>query len=207
MKYGTYVASGYKFGLVNNPSDNYQGIKFAIKDSLSRGEESKIPQEPKNVETTVRTNIRTIVPFESVDGLSLEELKNYPSLLYEGRYLVFVMYDSLPLGECLLDNYKIVFGEPEEECTARFFYAIDTEQNKDRTIDEVLEAHLIKTLSKLNVQNRRRALCFLEKYVNTSKEGTNNMIDNYLDARAKKESTVRDYSWRYVKLPDRLINK
>ncbi len=207
MKYGTYVASGYKYGLVNNPGDNVQGIRQAIKDSLSRNEESKAPQKPKNVEMNEGASRKTIVPFESVDGLSLEELKNYPSLLYEGRYLVFIMYDSLPLGKCGYTDYKIIFGEPEEECTARLLYAIDTEKNKDRTIDEVLEAHLIETLPKLNVQNRRRALCFLEKYVNTSKEGTNNMIDNYLYKKAEKESTARDYSWSYVKLPDRLINK
>ena len=90
------------------------------------------------MEVIEQLNPEMVVPFEGVDGLSLEELADYPNLLFRGRYLLFMMYDSLSL--CKRDiGYCLNFTEKEEKVMARYFAVIDTEKDKDRTIDDVVE--------------------------------------------------------------------
>ena len=203
MQFGTYVASGYKYGLLCCPDDNLPALKKAISESI--GEDNQNKSTKKDVELDTNVLLESVVPFEMVDGLSLEELKDYARLLSHNRYLVFIMYDSLPIAEKNGNsNYKVYFEPPEEQGRVRCLYAIDTEKNGEFTIDDVLGDHLISVLDQLNVQNRRRALCFLEKYIVKSKMGVNNVISNYLDRKAKQEGSWKPYITEYIKLPKRL---
>ena len=87
---------------------------------------------------------------------------------------------------------------------ARYLYVIDTKQNSEATIDEVVEKQLLSHMGNLTLQNRRRALGFLEKYVEGDRLSTVQSINKYLESNG---SSVRPYFSEYVKLPKRLIDQ
>ena len=187
--YNNYVGTAYKYGMMTHPFD----ISPAIRDKLIKsfkfqtayGEELELIEGRETIELNEEVNAKMIVPFENVDGLTVGEIGDYKALRYTNVYLVFVMYDSVPIVKQQNNNTynaKESFQEPEEQGIARFVYIIDIRKYKDVKIDEVIEKHLIKNLNKVNIQNKRRALSFLEKYIYGEDSLVNRTIYEYEDA-------------------------
>lgn len=174
MKYGSYIGHGYKYGLLSNVDELESNLRDSLYDMI-KGKNDQILPRKNDIEVSERVYPEMVIPFESVDGLSIDDLRDYQGLLFENRYLVFIMYDSIELREkekgCITR-----FTEPVERVMARYVYLIDTEKNRDCTIDEIIEDHLVRTVNGLNKQNRRRALGFLEQYICTSNSGVRNII-------------------------------
>ena len=141
------IGEGYKFGLISYPRE--EGLANYLRNFL------------KTVETEGRYefHFESIVPFSDVDGLTLDNLRDYKELLYEGIYLVFVMYDSIIIREKSGDNYK----EPREKGYARYIYMIDTSEKSDCTIDEVIVNHLKEKIHTAT-KNKQRFQSFIAKY-------------------------------------------
>lgn len=198
MKYGSYESMGYKYGLICNPNTAPEKL-MQVLNALVK-DEGNIPQR-KDTEKSVIIEPEMIVPYESVDGLSLAEISDYKNLLYYYRYLVFVMYDSISSCERKYTYYP-EFSEKKENARARYICVIDTLRYSEYTIDEVLEKHLVESLDQLNLQNRKRALCFLERYVCDKMIDVNNVIRKYL-----YENKSEQHLLTYTKLNTRLIQK
>lgn len=206
MKYGSYIASGYKYGLMSFPED-VLGKSFL--DNLFKESNKDVPCYWR--ETSIDINSRDcdkIVPFEHVDGLQLSDLTNYSQLLYENKYFIFIMYDVLPLCSKPVDYYGLEeFTKPKNVGCLRYIYLINKDNYKDATIDEVIEAHLVPNLDKIDFGNRRRALGFLEEYIGNDKIETNNIINNYLYRHSSKYGGINNPLPTYIKMPGRLIKK
>ena len=205
MKNYSYVATGYKYGLMSYPNAIFKNNSL-----FNRTNDESNNQLCNDSEKLIKINgyeIERIVPFESVDGLQLDDLAHYSSLLHDEKYFVFIMYDEIPLSrQTIIDNDITTYSDPENSGFIHYIYLIDKDKNKESTIDEVIENHLISHLDKLNLSNRRRALSFLEKYVCKDRGSTNIDIENYLydiETKANKEYT---YYSKYIKIPYRLIN-
>lgn len=213
MKYGdTFVASGYKYGLLKYPGKNLPSIPDAIEQCVGKDDSKQSKEQKKDMEIVEAIIPKTAVPFEDVDGMTLEELAGYSQLQYSdrrnwsfNRYLVFVMYDSISGSEISeTSSNRIESEELEEEGKLRYLYVIDPKKNKEATIDEVVEEQLTKNIGRMKVKNRRRALGFLEKYVYGDKISTIRAINNYLGS--KYESVGSNFK-EYVRLPKRLSDR
>ena len=90
MKENTFVTSGYKYGLLSCPEDHFPALRSVIKSCIGEEEEAQNKEPKRDTNLEINLQPKAVVPFENVDGLSLDELKNYYSLLYRNRYLVFV---------------------------------------------------------------------------------------------------------------------
>lgn len=199
MKYNSYVATGYKHGIIRNPNRTIPAIRNVLTKMVGSTQESDHKKEDMEMNASIYKEM--IIPFEEVDGLSLQELKAYPNLLYQDRYLIFIMYDSIASREQNGDLI-IEFGDWIEEAVARYIYMIDTEKNKECSIDEIVEEHLVATLDQLRTENRRRSLDFLEKYVGGTRTEVNSRINHYLNNNFPSKSI-----YKYIKIPERLINQ
>ena len=206
MKYGSYIASGYKYGLLSFPEDV---LGKSTIDTLFKDSNQGVPRHWR--ETSIKINSRDcdkIVPFEHVDGLQLSDLTNYSQLLYDNKYYMFIMYDVLPLCLKTVDFYGIEeITTPKNVGCLRYIFLINRDYYKDSTIDEVIEEHLITNLDKINLGNRRRALGFLEDYIGNGQIETNIIINDYLHRHSSKYSDIINPLPTYAKLPDRLIKK
>lgn len=206
MKYGSYIASGYRYGLLSFPED-VLGKSFF--DNLFKESNKGAPRYWR--ETSIKLNMydcNKIVPFICVDGLQLSDLTDYSQLLYDNKYFVFIMFDVLPL--CLKTGglYDIDdFTNPIDNGCLRYIYLIDKDKYKDATIDEVIEEHLVPNLDKIDYGNRRRALGFLEEYIGNGQIETNNIINDYLYRHSSKYGGFNNPLPTYIKMPDRLIKK
>ena len=119
------------------------------------------------------------------------------------------MYDSMKIPGNNNNNtfdVKLHFQEPQEQGIIRFMYIIDIRKYEDVNIDEVIEEHLIKNLNKFNLQNRKRALSFLEKYVYENHVDVNRTIGSYIDV-ISEETNKQIYSSDYMNIPGRLLHK
>ena len=201
MKRNSYEATGYKYGLLVLRKDQDCLIRNRIKNILAPDQKNKSNQYK---EVNDQLYHGAIVPFESIDGLTISELEDYKRLLYEEKYLIFVMYDSMVARDRGLEIDSFI---NECETIIRYIFVIDVEENKDKFIDEIVEYHLINTVNKLSIQNRKRALGFLEKYVYPDKRSINICIDNYLDRLHEKDKSIRPYVLEYIKMPKRLIDE
>lgn len=202
MKYGSYIASGFKYGLISTPSNLPDGIRRPLHEAMR--EDNNLNVVPKKyLELDAPIYPEMLVPFESVDGLSLEDLSHYSNLLLNNRYLIFAMYDTIATSE-VEGIYAPKFGSPKERAFIHYLYVIDTEQEKERSIDEMVEYQLISSIGHMKNQNKRRALGFLEKYVHGDRLSTIQGIEEYLRSIG---SSVRPYYSEYIKLPKRLIDQ
>ena len=210
----TYVAPSYKYGLLHYPNcyNNCDDVRIALincfkKDATNvKDEEHQLERETIELEAEVA--LKCIIPYENVDGLTVRELKKYDSLRYKNEYLIFVMYDSLNNSEwdinaLDIDKYRAIYSHG----IIRFMYLIDIEKYKDYKIDEVIEEHLIENLNKFNLQNRRRALSFLEKYIYDDALDVDHIIERYLNADSDPNSNRILSESDYIKIPDRLFRK
>ena len=211
--YNNYVGTAYKYGLLTYPDHNMPYIRNKLRESFEYHTEDSAELELIEGRKTIELNgeiiPQTIIPFEDIDGLTVGELGDYKPLRCTNNYLVFVMYDSMIIpgnNNNNTFNVKLHFQEPQEQGIIRFMYIIDIRKYEDVNIDEVIEEHLIKNLNKFNLQNRKRALCFLEKYVYENHGDVNRMIDKYIDVKSG-ETNKRIYSSDYISIPDRLLNK
>ena len=211
--YGNYIGTAYKYGLLTYPDHNMPYIRNKLRESFeyhtADSAELELIEGRKTIELNGEIIPQTIIPFEDIDGLTVGELGDYKPLRCTNNYLVFVMYDSMIIpgnNNNNTFNVKLHFQEPQEQGIIRFMYIIDIRKYEDVNIDEVIEEHLIKNLNKFNLQNRKRALCFLEKYVYENHGDVNRMIDKYIDVKSG-ETNKRIYSSDYISIPDRLLNK
>ena len=141
------IGEGHKFGLISNPKE--ESIAGYLRNCLETWE----------TEGRYDFHLESIVPFSDVDGLTLNELRAYRELLYEGTFLVFVMYDSIIIREKSGDNYK----EPRVKGYVRYIYMIDTREKSDCTIDEVIVNHLKEKIH-TTTKNKHRFQSFIAKY-------------------------------------------
>ncbi len=188
--YNNYVGTAYKYGLLTNPLyNNLPAIRDKIIESFKfqaeYGTELELIEGRETIELNEEIIAKMIIPFENVDGLTVGEIGDYKDLRCTNNYLVFVMYDSVTIYKPKDNNpynAKESFKEPEEQGIARFMYIMDIRKYKDVKIDEVIEKHLIKNLDKVNIQNKRRALSFLEKYIYGEDRMVRKTIYEYTDA-------------------------
>ena len=210
--YCTYVAPSYKYGLLNEPNyyNNYDDVRIALincfKKNATNVKDEEHQLERETIELEAEVALKCIIPYENVDGLTVRELKKYDSLRYKDEYLIFVMYDSLNNSEWDIKALDIdKFRAIHSHGIIRFMYLVDIEKYKDYKIDEVIEEHLIENLNKFNLQNRRRALSFLEKYIYNSNLDVNHIIKRYLEANSNPNSNRIIDERDYIKLTDRLL--
>ena len=200
MKYGSYIASGFKYGLISTPGNLPHSIRSPLYEAM-RQDNNLNAVARKDLELDAPIYPEMLVPFESVDGLSLEDLSHYNNLLLNNRYLVFTMYDSIASFE---DEgiYNIKFGSPKERAFIHYLYVIDTEQEKERSIDEMVEYQLISSIGHMKNQNKRRALGFLEKYICFKKSDVHSDVQKYLD-----KNNPREHYISYTQTNRRLIEE
>ena len=213
--YRDYIGTAYKYGLLTYPENNMPYIRNKLRESFQYHTEDsaelELIEERKTIELNGEIIPQTVIPFEDIDGLTVGELGDYKPLRLRctNNYLVFVMYDSVTLPKMNNNNtydVKLYFQEPQEQGIIRFMYIIDIRKYEDVNIDEVIEEHLIKNLNKFNLQNRRRALCFLEKYVYENHVDVNRTIGKYIDV-ISEETNKQIYSSDYMNIPGRLLHK
>ncbi len=216
----TYVAPGYKYGLLHDPNyyNNCDDVRIALinwfKKNATNVKDEEHQLEREMIELEAEVALKCIIPYENVDGLTVRELEKYDSLRYEkydslrnkNEYLIFVMYDSLNNSEwdikaLDIDKFKAIHSHG----IIRFMYLIDIEKYKDYKIDEVIEEHLIENLNKFNLQNRRRALSFLEKYIYDDALDVDHIIERYLHANSDPNSNRIMDERDYINIPDRLL--
>lgn len=205
MKRDSYVASGYKYGLLNYPNEIFREF---LDREFEMDDNGLVRNSSESSHFSSVDKYKHIVPFESVDGLELCDLKDYGTLVYKGEYIVFVMHDEIPNRlQKEVSRNKWIYMDPENRGYIRYTYLIDIYKyrDSDATIDEVIEEHLLSNMDKLSISNKRRALGFLEKYIVGDKDDTNMIIVDYLNRHKSEYSD--DPLHVYAKLPDRLINK
>ncbi len=205
MKENTYIVKNYKYGLIESPGEiltSYMNFDFdSVLDNNNAPLEATI-----GVELNESINKDVVFKFKEVDGLSIKELKGYPNLKYKNKYLVFTMYDKLQLSAIDYYTWYKVKKRANPVAKVRYILLIDTEQYENETIDEIVEDHLIRHLDQMNLQNRKKALCFLEKYMYNNKEKVKKEIDDYLSHRYAN-GCERVYCSDYIDIPKRLIKK
>ena len=76
MKYGSYIASGFKYGLISTPSNLPDGIRRPLHEAMREYNNLNVVPK-KDLELDAPIYPEMLVPFESVDGLSLEDLSHY----------------------------------------------------------------------------------------------------------------------------------
>ena len=211
--YGNYIGTAYKYGLLTYPDHNMPYIRNKLRESFEYHTEDsaelELIEERKTIELKGEIIPQTIIPFEDIDGLTVGELGDYNPLRCTNNYLVFVMYDSMIIpgnNNNNTFNVKLHFQEPQEQGIIRFMYIIDIRKYEDVNIDEVIEEHLIKNLNKFNLQNRKRALSFLEKYVYGNRADVNNIIRNYINVKSE-ETNKQIYFSDYMSIPGRILHK
>ncbi len=203
MKDNTYIVPNYKYGLIECPETTLLSFKrYKIDDAL--GDNNCCVREAiKSIELDESIHSEVILPFEEVDGLTIKDLKDYPTLKYKNRFLVFVMGDSLPLS--MIESYSSsrIEKKPIKRSMLRFILLIDTEQYENQTIDDVIENYLTRNLDQMNLQNRKKALSFLEKYIHGNKENVMSKVNEYF-LQTKEYDKIMNYS-DYIDIPKRLI--
>ena len=200
MKYGSYIASGFKYGLISTPENLPDSIRRPLHEAMR--EDNNLNVVPKkDLELDASIYPEMLVPFESVDGLSLEDLSHYSNLLLNNRYLIFAMYDTIAIPE-VEKIYALKFGSPKESAFIHYLYVIDTEQEKERSIDEMVEYQLISSIGHMKNQNKRRALGFLEKYICFKKSDVHSDVQKYLD-----KNNPREHYISYTQTNRRLIEE
>ena len=165
----TYDVTGFKYGI---SIDSFTGMDcdFAEK-CIMEGGTTYFEELLKN-----RWNSASMIMYSSIDGLSVSEILDY-SFSKEQDYIMFFTYDEV---ECNIGNgydYKL-----------RDAYIISrNEQNKDQEISSVIGKYLIEKYEYMGDASKRRAKCFLQRYVYGTKEET----DKHLFSKEKVYQKVK----------------
>ena len=169
----TYVEKGYKYGVLLFPDSSDKRIKEQLEKTKPV---VNLPRK-RELEVNVSTNTCRIIDYDQISGLTIKDVQDYKELLYDNKYLIFVMYDSIVIPKA-------------EHAIVRYIGSIDTTRDKDMAVDEVIGNMLLNNelMSKepyINNSNKKRALCFLEKYIYGDKTQTYNeaVIHTYSKTR------------------------
>ena len=174
MLRNSYVGKGYKYGILFDPSYFDQRII-----DLANKADSNVPCE-KAMETSIRTTEGQIISFDDADGLTLNDLAQYSSLLLHNNHLFFVMYDSFDFPEHFFRGYHVNSSNNNlnDNAVIHYVYAVDVTKDSDEKIDDVISRHLLSYINQLKYTNQCRAMGFLETY----RFGTKKETDAYLDS-------------------------
>lgn len=131
--------NNYTFGLLMNPNINHE-------DSFIGG------FKPYNFVVSSH-----FLNFNNVYGLTIKEIGNYSSHIKNGKYMYFLMADIVPHD---LPEYSI------KEKMVRYYYEINTEQEKDQIIEELIGKALELELQEKRLEGSfyKRAQYFLDCY-------------------------------------------
>ena len=165
---------GYKYGFICNPTINYGNFSTLVSiygedrilSFIVNHMERQEKQEGKEFSECVDSG--SIIDFNCLSGLTLEEIKSYDEhgLLSSGPYMFFVMYDSV--NYCNQDYFSDI---PENEKVihyVRYVGAIDiSDQNLDKSINDLVASHLMSMRGQLKQSNQNRANVFMEKYTSS----------------------------------------
>lgn len=153
--------SAYKYGIIRCPHVCDYNIGNLLNELCNSDDDSCINSSlPKYAEISTRFDPEYIIEFQDVSGLSLGDLSNFYNLIYNNKYLLFVMFDSL-----LVSRKSPFLPSPvwENEVYLRYITAIDVTKNKDTMIDKIICDRLGCNYKFLNPSNTRRAACFRKK--------------------------------------------
>ncbi|MBR3211171.1 MAG: hypothetical protein IKF71_04470 [Bacilli bacterium] len=157
MRIDTYNTEAFKFGVVSLDNINMENVHKI----------EKAMEESKTLKSVLSEE--RIIDFSQVDGLTLEELSTYPSIMFKDS-VYFVMYDHIPnSGKKQIIRYII----PIEK----------TEQSKEKPIDEAVLDYFERNYSNLGNSERARAHCFMERYKYGTKKATNEHIQRLINKR------------------------
>ena len=166
----TYVEKGYKYGVIAFP-DLCTGELKKVLESTKEESNINLPRK-REIEGTFTIPTNNILDFDNISGLTIKDIKDYKELLFAGRYLIFVMYDSITVQNPTpkKDDNKVL-----DIAKIRYISSLDMNKYLDMPINDLLGNILVgnELLSKnsyLNETNKKRALSFLEKYVYDDKE-------------------------------------
>lgn len=105
------------------------------------------------------------IPFESFDGLTIEELKTLFRQNHNNFY--FVCYSSFGYEE---SNGAKVFKN------TILFSLLNTGCRESQTIDEIIRNYMLGTYLNQNAQTQRVFRCFLERYCYRSQDEVSKII-------------------------------
>lgn len=167
MRENTYDASAYKFGLLINP-ENREHTDILL-------DQCHTVEQMTSVLNNVIMENGEIVDFRHVDGLTIEEVFNYNSLINRD-YIFFIMYDELEIER----SHKAAI------CSIRNTTVIRKgDYPSDAPIDEVISNILECTYPNEPSFVQKRTRCFLERY----KYGTKSKTDEHLQKNLKKNNS------------------
>ena len=156
MRLDSYDSDAFKYGVISFKEKNNVGL---IK---------KLREKDESVNKLL--SVEQIIDFSQVEGLTLEEISSYPSLICD-NHIFFVMYDQIPMNQ--RQSNKI-----------RHIISIDrANHNGDDPIDEVITEYLEKHYHDLGTSGRNRINAFLERYRYGSHKETKDRIQYLINKR------------------------
>jgi hypothetical protein len=170
----TYVEKAYKYGVITYPDECEEELKEVL--VQSREEANVNLPRKREFEVTMPVRPECILDFDSISGLTIKDVKDYKELLYDDRYLIFVMYDSINVQKpYYTKNLVKVRGVQQDKAKLRYICSVDMKKYDNMAIDDLIGNILVgnnlgSCASYLNEGNKKRALCFLEKYIYGDKE-------------------------------------
>lgn len=151
MKNDTYDVPAYRFGIIK--------IDWAMP-----GEEYQI----KDYQQALSQRRCTVIPFENIDGLTIEEVKNH--LGTKEVCLIGYTYYETGQDEQLCRNYYVIMQA--------YASAQRLEKSSDMTIDRVFEEIFEESYKKLDNNQKRACHCFFERYQDKDYQKTYCRIQN-----------------------------
>lgn len=140
MKPESFDIPAYRFGIVKIDS--------------SRDESYKL----KDYQQALLTGRVIIIPFENVDGLTIEEIKKF--LRIKEIYLIAYSYYEWPVQEQVKRNYDVIMQVYADEPRI--------EKTPDTPVDQVFAEILEENYNKLDKRQKRVCHCFFERYQDKS---------------------------------------
>lgn len=160
---------------MKHPSYNIPAYKFAIVQINDYGQPKS--HSLTEYEQHIKQGDVALIPFENVDGLTLEEVRE---LLRNEETFITCYYDyESYCGPLLCKHRQIVSSVFIDHATMKY--------NKNLTIDEVVEAIYEQSYKTLEPKALKACHCFFERYQDESYEMTKNRIKRIKEIKKRQE--------------------
>ena len=150
MKNNTYDVPAYKFGIVKIEVEGTTPDKYF----------------PSDYECAITSGQCTIIPFENVDGLTVDDVTSFLKTK-ELHLIAYVSYEKAYIGGCGVFRDIVMQIHADNNLL---------DHNPTKTVDKVFEKILESHYNHMTDKAKRVSNCFFERYQDKSYEDTKSRI-------------------------------
>lgn len=148
MKKQTYDVPAYKFGIAKI-SCSQKGESYSVQDYQYALQNARC----------------AVIPFENVDGLTMEEIKDFIGIK-ELHFLSYMRYEDQTAD--IKENYFVMMQVYVDEQLLN--------KNSNTPIDQIIEKTLEDNYDKFDYRQKKACCCFFERYQDREYELTKERI-------------------------------